>query len=117
MLAGSVEPLDEAGGMSTRPPNGIAQLWSHKVVAMKTAEQAQEFLALFGGARNAAEQAQIFLAQGQTCRAAAIYQNIVATEPTAENLTMLAEVYMQQGLFEDATALHLRVVKMEANEP
>ena len=64
-----------------------------------------------------AEQGQIFLAQGETCRVAAIYRNIVVTEPTAENLTMLAEIYMQQGLHEDAQALYLRMVQMEANKP
>ena len=94
--------------------NGIAQLWSHKVAAMKTAEHAQKFLASFGGTKRAAEQAQIFLAQGQTCRAAAIYLNIVRVEPTAENLTMLAEVYMEQGLHDDAVELHLRVLQMKA---
>lgn len=83
---------------------------------MSPEERAQRFLARFGGTRNAAEQAQIFFAQGQTCRAVAIYRNIVATEPTAENLSMLADLYMQQGLHEDAQALYLRVVQMEANK-
>ena len=84
---------------------------------MSPTEKAQRFLARFGGTRSAAEQAQIFLAQGETCRAAAIYRNIVVTEPTPENLTMLAEIYMQQGLHEDAQALYLRMVRMEANKP
>jgi alkyl sulfatase BDS1-like metallo-beta-lactamase superfamily hydrolase len=84
---------------------------------MSPAEKAQRFLARFGGARSAAEQAQIFFAQGQTCQAAAIYRNIVATEPTAENLSMLAALYMEQGLHEDAQALYLRVVQMEAKKP
>jgi tetratricopeptide (TPR) repeat protein len=59
-----------------------------------------------------AEQAQIFMAQGYTCRAVALYRKIIRTTPSAENLTMLAEIYMQQGLHEDAIELHLRVVKM-----
>jgi hypothetical protein len=68
-------------------------------------------------AMSAEEQAQIYMAQGQTCRAVAIYRKIVAENPSAENLTMLAELYMQQGLHEDAVELHLRVVKMQANKP
>lgn len=87
------------------------------MATMNPTEKAERFLARLGGARSAAEQAQVFLAQGETLRAAAIYRNIVVTEPTAENLTMLAEIYMQQGLHEDAQALYLRVVQMEANKP
>jgi cytochrome c-type biogenesis protein CcmH/NrfG len=37
---------------------------------------------------------------------------LVKTEPSAENFTLLADIYMQQGLFDDAAALYLRVVKM-----
>ena len=58
------------------------------------------------------EQAQVFFAQGQTCRAVAMYRKIIRTEPSAENLTMLAEIYMHQGLHDDAVELHLRVVKL-----
>ena len=36
---------------------------------------------------------------------------LTETEPTTENLTLLADIYMQQGLFDDAAALYLRVVK------
>jgi len=61
---------------------------------------------------SAAERAQIFAAQGQTCRAVAMYRKIVEIDPSAENLTMLAELYAQQGLHEDSVELHLRVVKM-----
>jgi Tfp pilus assembly protein PilF len=57
------------------------------------------------------ELAQYYLAQGQTVRAAALMMNLIKTEPTPENLTLLADIYLQQGLFEDAQALYLRVVK------
>jgi len=58
------------------------------------------------------ELAQAFLAQGKTVRAAALMIKLIETEPTTGNLTLLADIYMQQGLFEDAAALYLRVVKM-----
>lgn len=58
-----------------------------------------------------AEQGQIYLAQGSTCRAAAIYKRLVAETPSTENLLMLAEIYMQQGLHEAAIDLHLRAMK------
>lgn len=57
------------------------------------------------------EIAQAFLAQGKTVRAAALMLNLIKTEPTPENLELLAEIYMQQGLFDDAAELYLRVVK------
>lgn len=57
------------------------------------------------------EIAQAFLAQGKTVRAAALMSNLIKTEPTPENLELLAEIYMQQGLFDDAAELYLRVVK------
>jgi TolA-binding protein len=57
------------------------------------------------------ELAQAFLAQGKTVRAAALMLNLIKTEPTPKNLELLAEIYMQQGLFEDAKELYLRVVK------
>jgi TolA-binding protein len=56
--------------------------------------------------------AKAFLAQGKTVRAAALMLNLIKTEPTPENLELLAEIYMQQGLFDDAAELYLRVVKM-----
>jgi len=36
---------------------------------------------------------------------------LIETEPTPENLELLADIYMQQGLFDYAAALYLRVVK------
>jgi hypothetical protein len=57
------------------------------------------------------ELAKAFLAQGKTVRAAALILNLIKTEPTPENLELLAEIYMQQGLFDDAAELYLRVVK------
>jgi len=57
------------------------------------------------------ELAKAFLAQGKTVRAAALMLNLIKTEPTPENLSLLADIYMEQGLFDDAKALYLRVVK------
>ena len=62
------------------------------------------------------ELAQAFLAQGKTVRAAGLMIKLIETEPTPENLTLLADIYMEQGLFDDAKALYLRVVKAELNE-
>jgi len=62
------------------------------------------------------ELAKAFLAQGKTVRAAALMMNLIKTEPTPENLELLAEIYTQQGLYEDAAVLYLRVVKMGLNE-
>jgi TolA-binding protein len=62
------------------------------------------------------ELAQAFLAQGKTVRAAALMLNLIKTEPTPENLSLLADIYMEQGLFDDAKALYLRVLKAELNE-
>jgi Tfp pilus assembly protein PilF len=56
------------------------------------------------------EQAQVYLAQGSLCRAAAVMQQIVNVEPTKENLELLAEIFMQQGLNEDAMALYAKTV-------
>ena len=58
------------------------------------------------------ELAKAFLAQGKTVRAAALMLNLIKTEPTPENLELLADIYMEQGLFDDAKELYLRVVKM-----
>lgn len=55
--------------------------------------------------------AQHYLTQGQFVRAAALMMNLAESEPTPENLTLLAEIYTAQGLFDDAAALYLRVVK------
>ena len=62
------------------------------------------------------ELAKAFLAQGKTVRAAALMLNLIKTEPTPENLELLADVYLAQGLFDDAKELYLRVVKAELNE-
>jgi Tfp pilus assembly protein PilF len=57
------------------------------------------------------ELARYYLSQGRMVRAAALMTNLTETEPTMENLTLLADIYMQQGLFDDAKTLYLRVVK------
>jgi Tfp pilus assembly protein PilF len=59
------------------------------------------------------ELARYYLSQGKTVRAAALMMKLIETEPTPENLTLLAEIYMQQGLHDDAAELYLRVVKAE----
>jgi Tfp pilus assembly protein PilF len=59
------------------------------------------------------ELARYYLSQRSTVRAAALMLKLVRTEPTPENLTLLADIYMEQGLFDDAKALYLRVVKSE----
>lgn len=57
------------------------------------------------------EQAQVYLAQGSLCRAAVIMQGVVKAEPTNENRELLAEIYMQQGLHEDAMELHAQIIR------
>jgi outer membrane protein assembly factor BamD (BamD/ComL family) len=57
------------------------------------------------------ELARYYLSQRKTVRAAALMMRLTETEPTPENLELLAEIYMQQGLFDDAAELYLRVVK------
>jgi hypothetical protein len=57
------------------------------------------------------ELARYYLAQGKTVRAAGLMLTLIKTEPTPENLDLLADIYMRQGLFDDAKALYLRVVK------
>ena len=64
---------------------------------------------------SAREKARFFFVQGKTVIAAGLMIKLIETEPTAENLTLLAEIYMQQGLFDDAKALYLRCVKMGLN--
>jgi TolA-binding protein len=61
------------------------------------------------------ELAQAYLAQGKMVRAAALMLNLIKTEPTPENLELLADVYLAQGLFDDAAELYLRVVKAGLN--
>ena len=63
------------------------------------------------------ELAKAFLAHGKTVRAAALMLNLIKTEPTSENLELLAEIYVAQGLYDDAAVLYLRVVKMGLNAP
>ena len=58
-----------------------------------------------------AELAQHYLAKGKTVRAAGLMIRLIKTEPTPENLNLLADIYMEQGLFDDAKELYLRVVK------
>ena len=57
------------------------------------------------------ELARHYLSQRKTVRAAALMMKLTETEPTPENLELLADIYMQQGLFDDAAELYLRVVK------
>ena len=57
------------------------------------------------------ELARYYLTQGSLVRAAAVMMKLIKTEPTAENLELLAEIYAEQGLFDDAKELYLRVVK------
>lgn len=59
------------------------------------------------------ELAQYCLSQGKTVRAAGLMIKLIETEPTPENLTLLADIYMEQGLFDDAKDLYLRVLKEE----
>ena len=58
------------------------------------------------------ERAQSYLDQGKTVYAAGLMLKLIETEPTPENLELLADTYMRQGLFDHAKALYLRVVKM-----
>jgi Tfp pilus assembly protein PilF len=69
-----------------------------------------------GGAMGIQELARYYLSQGKTVRAAGLMLRLVRAQPTTENLTLLADIYMEQGLFDDAKALYLRVVKAELNE-
>ena len=57
------------------------------------------------------ERARYYLSQRQTVKAAGLMLRLIETEPTPENLELLADVYMQQGLFDGAKELYLRVVK------
>jgi len=59
------------------------------------------------------ELARHYLRQGLTLRAVGLMQNLVETEPTSENLSFLAELYAEEGLFEDSAAIHLQLVKAE----
>jgi len=59
------------------------------------------------------ELAEAFLAQGKTVYAAGVMLKLIETEPTPENLLLLADIYAKQGLFDQSAALHLRVLKAE----
>jgi Tfp pilus assembly protein PilF len=74
------------------------------------AERARRHVGFPGGAMGIHELARHYLSQGKTVRAAALMMTLTETEPTSENLTLLADIYMEQGLFDDAKALYLRVV-------
>lgn len=52
--------------------------------------------------------AQAFLAQGRTVSAAALMLKLIETQPTAENLELLAEIYAAQGLYEDAARWYVK---------
>ena len=66
---------------------------------------------------SAEERAKMYATQGCLVRAIVMYRKFAETEPTVENLSMLAALYMEEGLHEDAQALYLRVVQMKANKP
>ena len=57
------------------------------------------------------ERAQAYLDQGKTVYAAGLMLKLIETEPTPENFELLADIYVAQGLFDDAKELYLRVVK------
>jgi Tfp pilus assembly protein PilF len=57
------------------------------------------------------ERARAYLDQGKTVYAAGLMLKLIETEPTPENLELLADIYMRQGLFDHAKELYLRVVK------
>jgi Tfp pilus assembly protein PilF len=78
------------------------------VIAERSVRRHLEFT---GGAMSINELARYYLTQGKTVRAAALMMKLIETEPTPENLELLADVYMQQGLFDDAKELYLRVVR------
>ena len=61
------------------------------------------------------ELARYYLSQKKTVKAAGLMLKLIETEPTAENLELLADIYTKQGLFDHAKALYLRVVKMGLN--
>lgn len=54
------------------------------------------------------ELARYFLSQGKTVRAAGLMLKVLETEPTPQNLMLLAEIYAAQGLFDDAAKLYVK---------
>jgi hypothetical protein len=61
---------------------------------------------------SAREKARSFLMQGKTVIAAGLMLKLIETQPDAENLTLLADIFLRQGLSDAAKELYLRVVKM-----
>lgn len=57
------------------------------------------------------ERARYYLSQKQTVKAVGLMLRLIKTEPTPENLELLADIYVEQGLFDDAKGLYLQVVK------
>ncbi|MGA8733625.1 MAG: hypothetical protein WB558_06860 [Terriglobales bacterium] len=57
------------------------------------------------------ELARYYLSQRQNVKAAGLMLKLIETEPTPQNLELLADIYMQQGLSDHAKALYLRVVE------
>lgn len=58
------------------------------------------------------EQAEAYLAQGKTVRAAGAMLSLIERERTPENLSLLAKIYEAQGLYTDAAVLHAEVLRM-----
>jgi len=59
---------------------------------------------------SAEDQAQMYHSQGCGLRAAAMLRKLIVTEPTVENLSILAALYMCQGLHEDGQAMYMRAM-------
>jgi tetratricopeptide (TPR) repeat protein len=59
-----------------------------------------------------------YASQGFTVKAIAMYKKLSKLKPSLENLLKLAELYTQQGLFNDARAQYLQVAEefLKANE-
>src|ERR1700739_3092624 len=59
-----------------------------------------------------------YASQGFTVKAIAMYKKICKLQPSLESLLKLAELYSQQGLFNDARAQYLQVAEefLKANE-
>jgi pilus assembly protein FimV len=59
-----------------------------------------------------------YASQGFTVKAIAMYKKICKLKPSLEGLLKLAELYTQQGLFNDARAQYLQVAEefLKANE-
>lgn len=57
------------------------------------------------------ELARYYLSKRQTVKAAGLMLKLIETEPTPQNLELLADIYVHQGLFDHAKGLYLRAVK------